>query len=118
MVLRIRISAAAINLLAIIAMAIAMLVTGPSMMSAQAASHDFCRAYAQTAQKQFMQMQKYKKCQVPVSGRWQPKLKPHYDWCRTVSTAAPNAETKIRTAHLVQCGATVEMAEPGMNPVE
>lgn len=110
---RIRIRATAVMLLAA-----GLLPIGPATTTVQAASHEFCRAYAQTAQNQFMLMQKYKKCQVPVSGRWQPKLKPHYDWCRTVSTTAPNAETKIRTSHLVKCGATVEMAEPGMNPVE
>lgn len=86
--------------------------------AAHAASKQFCSGYAKTAQKQFMLMQKYKKCQVPVDGRWQPKQRPHYEWCLTVPAAKPNAETQIRTDHLVACGATVEMAEPGMNPVD
>lgn len=51
MSLRIRIWTMAVTLLSI-----GFLPIGPATTPAQAAPHEFCRAYAQTAQKQFMLM--------------------------------------------------------------
>lgn len=90
---------------------------GIGATQADAASKSFCSSYAKLEQKQFQTMQKWKKCQVPRSPRWDPVQRPHYEWCLTASVAAVNAETRIRSDHLVACGAQVEMSEPGMNPV-
>lgn len=79
-----------------------------------AASPAQCQAYAKAAQHAFLLMQKYKRCQVPVSKRWQPVYKIHYNWCLGASQDDVDAEARIRDRHLVKCGARTAMSNPGM----
>ena len=64
-----------------------------------------CRAYAQSAVKDYESMIGTKKCRVHDSPRWQANYKNHYGWCMSVSDSARIAESKARDAHLLHCGA-------------
>ena len=81
---------------------------------AAAASAAACQVYAKAAQHAFLLMQKYKRCQVPVSKRWQPVYKIHYNWCLGASQGDVDAESRVRNRHLVRCGARSAMSDPGM----
>lgn len=86
--------------------------------AAQAATTKQCQNYANEAVGQFMQMQKFVACKVKVSKRWQPNYNAHFSWCKGAQYSSVKVESQIRNNHLVKCGAVVEMAEPGMNPVD
>ena len=84
-----------------IVMMIAFLLPAPS---AQAASSEFCRQYAQAALNQARGGRSLPGCRGAMEGdRWSMDFRVHYDWCLAHAPEAAEAERGVRTGFIESC---------------
>ena len=84
--------------------AILVAVTTFPATEAEAAEARECQGYARGAILQFQIAQRFPKCRVPTSARWQPNYQNHYGWCLTAPRAWLRSEEQARETHLRRCG--------------
>lgn len=85
-------------------LAIALLAAAPV---AQAADHEFCRDYAESAIRQLHHAEHHDRCFRFLRdnpARWQDNYKGHYEWCRGVSRDDAWRERNARSDALHECG--------------
>jgi len=73
---------------------------------AQAADHEFCRDYAESAVRQFNYAERHERCEGYIRAdrnRWQENFKVHYEWCRNVSNEAAWQQRRLRKEALESC---------------
>ena len=87
--------------------AVLVAVTTFPATEAQAASPRECEGYARGAIRQFETAQRFPRCRVRTSPRWQPNYQNHYGWCLNAPVAWLRSETQAREAHLRRCGGSV-----------
>lgn len=72
----------------------------------QAADHEFCRGYADSAVHQFHDADKFRRCRHHIHdnpARWSPDYEGHYNWCRGVDRRAADGERNARAHALDDC---------------